>query len=268
MAMDDDFQTTAMAQGKSNVDSLNAYAASIAPMWLITTVTVVAETAMIFGGIVPFIPQTMMIRRRRSCEGFNTLVCFNLLIANILRILFWCGRPFELPLLASSVLMVGMMLYMMHACVETYQFEGRKPVRMRAAILSEFWLWTDYADYLTFIALFTVFVGALTYMLSKITMYIEILGFCAVFVEAIQGVPQLLRNRALQSTRGMSVTMIAMWLSGDTFKTLYFITRKAPFQFGFCGSLQVCVDCCLIFQVCWYARNHEPVQQKPLKLVP
>ena len=49
----------------------------------------VASGLMIFGGIVPFIPQYMDIRRTENADGFSTYVCLTLLVANILRILFW-----------------------------------------------------------------------------------------------------------------------------------------------------------------------------------
>lgn len=52
-------------------------------------ITWVSVGAMVFGGIVPYIPQYRKIRRLRDAEGFSTYVCLVLLIANILRILFW-----------------------------------------------------------------------------------------------------------------------------------------------------------------------------------
>ena len=52
-------------------------------------VTWVAIGAMIFGGIVPYIPQYRKIRKTRDSEGFSVYVCLVLLIANILRIFFW-----------------------------------------------------------------------------------------------------------------------------------------------------------------------------------
>ena len=52
-------------------------------------VTWVAVGAMVFGGVVPYIPQYRKIRRLKDAEGFSTFVCLVLLIANILRILFW-----------------------------------------------------------------------------------------------------------------------------------------------------------------------------------
>lgn len=48
-----------------------------------------AAGAMVFGGVVPYIPQYRDIRRTQNAEGFSTYVCLVLLVANILRILFW-----------------------------------------------------------------------------------------------------------------------------------------------------------------------------------
>lgn len=52
-------------------------------------VTWVSVGSMVFGGVVPYIPQYRTIRKTRDAEGFSTFVCLVLLIANILRILFW-----------------------------------------------------------------------------------------------------------------------------------------------------------------------------------
>jgi hypothetical protein len=46
-------------------------------------------TAMIFGGMVPYIPQYREIKRTEDTEGFSLFVCLALLVANTLRILFW-----------------------------------------------------------------------------------------------------------------------------------------------------------------------------------
>lgn len=49
----------------------------------------VASGAIIFGGIVPYIPQYREIKKRENAEGFSLYVCLTLLIANSLRIFFW-----------------------------------------------------------------------------------------------------------------------------------------------------------------------------------
>uniref|UniRef100_A0A8C6D533 Solute carrier family 66 member 2 n=1 Tax=Moschus moschiferus TaxID=68415 RepID=A0A8C6D533_MOSMO len=77
-----------------------------------------AAGAMVFGGVVPYIPQYRDIRRTQNAEGFSTYVCLVLLVANILRILFWFGRRFESPLLWQSVVMILTMLLMLKLCTE------------------------------------------------------------------------------------------------------------------------------------------------------
>lgn len=46
--------------------------------------------------------------------------------------------------------------------------------------------------------------------------------------------------------------MVAMWTSGDIFKTTYFIVRNAPVQFAICGTLQVLIDIAILLQVYFY----------------
>ncbi|XP_023503804.1 solute carrier family 66 member 2 isoform X5 [Equus przewalskii] len=77
-----------------------------------------AAGAMVFGGVVPYIPQYRDIRRTQNAEGFSAYVCLVLLVANILRILFWFGRRFESPLLWQSVVMILTMLLMLKLCTE------------------------------------------------------------------------------------------------------------------------------------------------------
>ena len=47
------------------------------------------QVAMVIGGVVPFIPQYLDIWRSQNADGFSLFVCLALLIANILRIMFW-----------------------------------------------------------------------------------------------------------------------------------------------------------------------------------
>lgn len=49
----------------------------------------VCATIMIFGGVIPYIPQYREIYIKEDAEGFSMYVCLALLIANTLRILFW-----------------------------------------------------------------------------------------------------------------------------------------------------------------------------------
>lgn len=87
------------------------------PLTFAKLVSFVASGFMIFGGVVPYIPQYQMINRSRNATGFSTLVCLSLLVANILRILFWFGHWFEYPLLVQSFIMVICMVVMLELCI-------------------------------------------------------------------------------------------------------------------------------------------------------
>ncbi|KAK1880672.1 Solute carrier family 66 member 2 [Dissostichus eleginoides] len=118
---------------------------------------------------------------------------------------------------------------------------------------------------------FTLMAAYATYLFLDSMLFVETLGFLAVFTEAMLGTPQLYCNYQNKSTEGMSVCkerkqdpmnikMVLMWTSGDTFKTGYFLLTQAPVQFWTCGLLQVFVDFTILFQVYYYSR----FPQKPV----
>ncbi|XP_076865780.1 solute carrier family 66 member 2 isoform X2 [Brachyhypopomus gauderio] len=216
----------------------------------------IAALAIIFGGVVPYIPQYRDIRRTQNAEGFSTYVCLVLLVANILRILFRIGRFFETALLWQSIVMIATMLIMLNLCTS---------VRVAAELSTKrrsftdfdwnyFWLWSRFVDYLQCVFVFTLVAAYVTYLLLDSAVFVEMLGFLAVFTEAMLGSPQLYCNYQNKSTEGMSIKMVLMWTSGDTFKTGYFLVTQAPMQFWICGLLQVCVDIAILSQVYYYSR--------------
>ncbi|XP_072169658.1 solute carrier family 66 member 2-like isoform X1 [Diadema setosum] len=262
---------------------------------LINLVSWGASAAMIFGGIVPFIPQYMDIRRSENTDGFSTYVCLVLLIANSLRILFWFGHPFELPLLAQSIIMIGTMMVMLQLCTRVkalhelspvkkhftdepvsesfpvshgegrVRHSGNTPPSSRERVVvrrsertfldfnwRHFWKWTRFIDYILFMVMFSTIGGVVTFLLSSSNVYVETIGFLAVFTEAMLGSPQFYHNYKNKSTQGMSIKMVMFWLSGDLFKTGYFLVNSAPVQFWICGILQVSIDIAILSQVVYY----------------
>ncbi|XP_029519111.2 LOW QUALITY PROTEIN: solute carrier family 66 member 2 [Oncorhynchus nerka] len=242
-------------------------------------VTWIAAGAMVFGGVVPYIPQYRDIRRTQNAEGFSTYVCLVLLVANILRILFRFGRYFETPLLWQSIVMIATMLIMLNLCTnvrvatelqtkrrsftatDSKDEEIKVPKKFFLDFdWSHFWSWSRFVDYLQCVVAFTLLAAHVTYLLLDSSVFVESLGFLAVFTEAMLGTPQLYCNYQNKSTEGMSIKMVMMWSSGDTFKTGYFLLTEAPVQFWTCGLLQVGVDIAILFQVYYYSRY----PQKPV----
>ncbi|CAH0725989.1 unnamed protein product, partial [Brenthis ino] len=217
-----------------------------------------AASAMIVGGVAPYIPQYRQIKKTQDAEGFSLYVCLTLLIANTLRILFWFGKRYELPLLIQSIVMNATMFAMIHLCVTVRK--KNQIIRARDRIFTDmdtkyFWAWTDFQSYVDCMLVFSVLGAAITYLLIEFSPFVELIGFLAVFTEAMLGAPQIAKNHQNKSTEGMSVSMVIMWTCGDVFKTAYFVIREAPTQFWVCGALQVLLDIVILFQVWLYRHN-------------
>ena len=216
---------------------------------------------MVFGGVMPYIPQYLQIQSKQTTQGFSMFVCLALLMANTLRIIFWFGNHFETPLLIQSILMNLTMFALIHLCVKInnkeYIAEKRKGRHFTDFDPDYFWRWTDFLSYLEFVMCIALFGkntdnpktlikiilqlpgSVLMYLLLDFHWFVETVGFLAVFTEAMLGVPQFYRNFKNKSTYGMSLPMVVMWTCGDIFKTTYFVLRHTPPQFFICGSLQV-----------------------------
>ncbi|KAH8412159.1 hypothetical protein KR009_000242 [Drosophila setifemur] len=253
-----------------------------------------AASAMVIGGVIPYVPQYIEIKKTQDAEGFSLYVCLALLIANSLRILFWFSSRYELPLLVQSVVMNVTMFLMIHLCVKVKRVNAGnrehalrgdelhlpkvmtdtdtvsteaggnilKRVRSRHYLndldFKYFWSWTDFQSYLDFMLVVWAVGAAITYLMLSVTWFMESMGFVAVFTEAMLGAPQFLRNFKNKSTYGMSIHMVIMWTLGDMFKTGYFIVRNAPSQFWICGMLQVSLDIAILSQVWFYRKNSKP----------
>uniref|UniRef100_A0A8C8CFG7 Solute carrier family 66 member 2 n=1 Tax=Oncorhynchus tshawytscha TaxID=74940 RepID=A0A8C8CFG7_ONCTS len=193
----------------------------------------IAVGAMVFCGVV----------QTQNAEGFSTYDCLVLLVANILRILFRFGRYFETPLLWQSMVVIATMLIMLDLCTNV-RVATELQTKKRSFTCHHFWSWSRFVDYIVNI----------TYLLLDSSVFVETLGFLAVFAEAMLGTPWLYCNYQNKSTEGMSIKVVMMWTSGDTFKTSYFLLTEAPVQFWTCGLLQVGVDITILFQVYYYSR--------------
>lgn len=218
-----------------------------------------ASLAMIFGGVFPYIPQYRMINRSRNTQGFSTYVCLSLLMANILRLLFWFGHPFSIVLVIQSIVMITCMLLMLELCVRFKNDSLFAPNVTQHRFLdfnsNYFWKWNDFSSYAQFLIFVSVIGSFITWLFINVTFYVELIGFLSVFTEAMLGAPQFYRNFINKSTDGMSISMVVMWTSGDLFKTVYFILTESPVQFWLCGMLQVSIDIAILFQVWYFSRK-------------
>lgn len=69
---------------------------------------------LIFGPNLAFISQISKFRASKSSDGFSKTICLLILLANILRIFFWYGKRFDIPLLFQSIISIIMQYFLLH----------------------------------------------------------------------------------------------------------------------------------------------------------
>lgn len=218
----------------------------------------ISSLAMIFGCVLPYVPQYKTIQKNRNCQGFSTFVCLTLLLANILRVAFWFGHAFETPLLVQSALMILAQILLLQLCIRVKRQNAGTLFKKRSLFTSSpryFWRWTDLISYLEFLVLFSTVLGLTMHQLIHFKPFVEAVGYCALVTESMLGFPQVIKNYKNKSVQGMSISMVLMWFGGDTFKTGYFIANNTPYQFWLCGLLQITIDIIILFQVCLFRQN-------------
>lgn len=147
--------------------------------------------------------------------------------------------------------MILAQILLLELCVRVGRHSALKR-RFLTSKLRYFWRWTDLISYLEFLCLFSALLGIAMYFFIDCEIFVETIGYCSLVTESMLGLPQVLKNYKNKSVKGMSLSMVLMWLGGDTFKTGYFIANNVPFQFWLCGMLQISIDLLILIQVCIY----------------
>lgn len=80
--------------------------------------------------------------------------------------------------------------------------------------------------------------------ISSSTVYIALLGYAGLAIEATLPIPQIMKNHQARSCKGFRLSVIANWLLGDLMKMSYFFlsTEVIPWAFKLCGIFQMACD--------------------------
>jgi len=223
----------------------------------------VMDVLMVIAPPAGFLAQMLKMQKTRSSEGFSTLVPAVLLACNTLRLGFWVGKRFSLVLVLQSLVMIAAQFAVLHAAVrlrrpaaeaDSPSRHGARTLRATAvAYFAAFWCWPDFQSYVATVVAFAVSVLLLASATAQLPVVVELFGLAALAVEASVGVPQVLRNKRLRSTAGLSLLLVLTWFAGDAFKTVYFIAKASPAQFLWCGLFQLAIDIVLLAQMAFFS---------------
>ena len=221
-----------------------------------------ADILMIFIPPIGYIFQALKFKQTKSSKGFAKFLCLLLLLANILRIFFWFGKKFSLPLLFQAILVIISQIYLIHAYLE---YQEDLPMKTEKTFreyltnwketlnLKKIWDWNDEIEYFKFIIFIILILSIICSIFgTKNIQFFEILGTLSVSCETFIELPQIKENCMAKNTKNLSGAMVLMWFVGDLFKTTYNLMYKSPIQMIIGGIIMNCEDIILSSQVLFY----------------
>ena len=97
------------------------------------------------------------------------------------------GKPFGIELLVQSVVMIAAQMYMINFCL---YYKRAKPGRtIFTNPYDNFWDWDDFNSFLIFVVGLWAGLSIMTYAMMTNLMFVEVLGFLALGLEACLGLP-------------------------------------------------------------------------------
>ena len=225
------------------------------------------DLIMIFVPSVGYFFQAMKFKQTKSTKGFAKFLCFLLLIANILRCIFWLGKRFNLTLLFQAIVVIMSQIYLIHVY---FQYQDELPFKSENKPLCEYllnwketlnpyhiWNWSDEIEYYKFSFFFFLINLLICFLFGfdNITFF-DIIGTISVSCETFIELPQIKENCVTKNTQNLSGTMVLMWLLGDMFKTWYNFVYKSPWQMIIGGIIMNCEDIVLNTQVIIYSEDN------------
>ena len=225
------------------------------------------DILMIFIPSIGYLFQAMKFKQRKSTKGFAKFLCFLLLMANILRCMFWLGKRFNLTLLFQSIVVIVSQIYLIHVY---FQYQDEFPYKSESKSLCgyilnwketlnphNFWNWSDEFEYYKFILFFSFIMLISCYFAGfDHLFFFDSIGTVGVAFETFIEVPQIKENCQTKNTENLSETMIFLWLVGDLFKTWYNFVYKSPIQMIIGGIVMNFEDIILSTQVLIYSENN------------
>ncbi|CAZ83424.1 unnamed protein product [Tuber melanosporum] len=225
-------------------------------------VSYVAPLFIVTSPLTSYADQIRNIHVTKSSRGFSLDTPLIMLIASILRCFYWLGADFETSLLIQSIIMIFVQLLLLKVALD-YRPPSYPPLSPPTPTASptstshsppfppyppaprpyNFWQWPTQKPYWSFLLYFSLITLTLHLLFGSSQLFIDMVGYLALGVEATLPIPQVLSNQSSRSCDGFRLSVLASWLLGDVMKILYFFSAEhVSVQFKLCAGVQFTLD--------------------------
>jgi hypothetical protein len=213
-----------------------------------TLVERIIQVSMVVFPVSPYYSQYKKIKNDpNGRKGFSRHVCGFLLMANIFKIFFWYGKRFDVTLLCQAIAMFTVQFILLHA--------SKLDVRIIYLKTGKEWIYKSFTLYLVLIITISFILSIFGHFFNDSYIYLEIIGFIGVSIEAAVPIPQAIRNYKNKSVKGFSKVVLIVWYTGDTCKVCYHGFMHTPHQFFICGLFQLFMDVVITSQWIHYSKS-------------
>ena len=168
---------------------------------LYLAIDIIYSIAMVLTPILGYVPQYRLMNKNRSVGAFSKLVCYFLIISNVMRVIFWFGESYRFTIFLQSITILTLQVYLLRKCYEIEKEGGINKNKEKEFSIYHNNNTMPFTLLSHIFAFFCIYMAVFSYLDNMIV--IQITGSVSAFFESFIAVPQFVNNLRSKSVKSL-----------------------------------------------------------------